>query len=151
MKKLRWHWGFGIAAVYLLFAAATVGFAVFAMEQRVELVSADYYQRALQYDQRMAAEANAAALDGAFRAEPAADGRMIRLIWSAAQPARGGGVVSLYRPSDSTLDRSWPVAPDDRGAQQLSLAGLPAGRWLLQVQWRAGGRDFYVEQAVVAR
>jgi hypothetical protein len=43
------------------------------------------------------------------------------------------------------------VAPDSLGVQRIDLARLPAGRWQAQIQWRAQGRDYYVERTVVAR
>ena len=86
---LRFHWGMGIALGYVAFAAATLGFVVFAMEQPVELVSGDYYQRALKHDDRMAAEANASLLGDTFSAVDASDGRIVTLNWAEhAPPAR---------------------------------------------------------------
>lgn len=149
--KIRWHWGTAIAAVYVGFAAATVAFVVFAAGQRVELVSADYYQRALEHDRRMAAVANAAGLGAAFRIEPSADGGSVALVWTQARPEKDAGTVTLYRASDAAFDRRIALAPGEDGRQTIALAGLPSGRWLVQVQWRAGGREFYAEQAVVAR
>jgi nitrogen fixation protein FixH len=151
VTRLKWHWGWGIAAVYTVFASATLGFAVFAMDQRVELVSGDYYQRALQHDQRMAAEANAAALEDGFRVDVVAAKPTLVLQWLTARPARGGGLLTLYRPSDDSKDRAIAVAPDSSGIQLVPLAGLTPGRWVAQVQWRANGRDYYVERNVIVR
>jgi hypothetical protein len=148
---LRWHWGTGIALVYIAFAAATVGFAAYAMDQRVELVSDDYYARALGQDRHMAAIANAGALGGAFRIEVGVDGRSVTLTWTGDRRPDAGGTATLYRPSDAAADRVIPLAPNQHGVQRIDLAGLAAGRWLAQIQWRSDGRDYYVEQAVVAR
>ena len=89
--------------------------------------------------------------DSVAHAIEALSGRMVTLNWSAARPDRGAGEVTLYRASDDRLDRTMAVAPDTLGRQQVSLAALPAGHWLVQVQWRAGGREYYVEHAVTAR
>lgn len=144
---MRLNWGTGIALAYTVFAVATMGFAVFAMDQKVELVSEDYYQRAMHHDDRMAAVANAEALGRAFRLD--ADDRQLTLTWTTARPDRGAGTVTLYRPSDAGADRSIPLDPDASGAQRIALAGLAPGRWLVQVQWRAGERQYYVERTLV--
>lgn len=141
---MRLNWGTGIAIFYGLFAAATVGFAVFAMDQKVDLVSDDYYQRALDHDRRMEAATNAAALGTAFQMGAGDGGRALTLSWSAARP--DGGTVTLYRPSDASADRSFRISPDAAGHQRLSLAGLPAGHWVVQVQWQSGGREYFIEQ-----
>ena len=149
--RLRWHWGTGIALAYTAFAAATLGFALFAMEQPVELVSGDYYQRALTHDARMVAEANAAAARGAFRIAPGENGRAVTLSWLKDAPAAGAGSIVFYRPSNAQFDRVVAIQPDRHGTQQVSLDALAPGRWVIQVQWQSVGRDFYVEEAIGVR
>jgi hypothetical protein len=145
---LRWNWGTGIALVYAAFAAATMGFVVFAMDQKVELVSEDYYQVGLAHDGRMAAAAGGASLGDAMRIEILAAERAATIVWTRARPGRGDGTVTFYRPSDASVDRVIPVDPDPNGRQWISLAGAPAGRWLVRVAWRAGDREYFVERAV---
>jgi nitrogen fixation protein FixH len=148
---VKWHWGTGIGLVYAAFASATLGFAVFAMRQPVELVSGDYYQQALKHDDRLAAEANAKSLGDTFSAVDSSDGRIVTIDWTKSPPAAGAGAVLLYRPSDVRFDRAIPLQPDDQGRQRVSLHGLAAGRWVVKIQWRSGDRDYYFEHAVVAQ
>ncbi|MBP6715230.1 MAG: FixH family protein [Acidobacteria bacterium] len=147
----RWHWGHSVAAVYTLFAASTIGFVVFAMEQRVDLVSTDYYEQSIALDARRSAEANARALGTGFSITETADGRAVTVQWPAAAVTGASGTLTLYRPSDATADRHTTMAPDAQGTQSVSLAGLAPGRWMLQVKWSVGDRAFYAERAVVAR
>lgn len=142
---MKLNWGTGIVLAYAVFAAATLGFAVFAMEQPVELVSADYYQRALDHDGRMAAEVNAARLGDRFRidADPAA--KSLTLTWSVAAP--DSGRLTLYRASGAAQDRVVPIAAT-AGRQVIGLDGLEAGRWHVQVQWRHAELDYYVERTI---
>ena len=149
MKSLKMNWGIGIALVYAAFALATTGFAVFAMDQRVDLVSSDYYERALSHDRRMAAEANGADPASGLNVEIDDAGRLVTLTWAAALPSRGTAL--LYRAADERLDRTVALGPDASGHQRISLDGMPAGRWTLQLQWQAGGREFYLERTVTAR
>jgi nitrogen fixation protein FixH len=146
--RLRWNWGTGIALVYAVFAAATMGFVAFAMGQKVELVSEDYYQVGLEHDGRMAAAAGGASLGDAIRIEILAAERAATIVWTEARPRRGDGTVTFYRPSDATVDRVVPVDPDPTGRQWISLAGAPSGRWIARVSWRAGDREYFVERAV---
>lgn len=149
--SMRWHWGHSIAAVYTTFALCTIGFVVFAMEQRVDLVSTDYYAQSIALDARRAAEANARALGSAMAVTPAPDGRTVTIQWPQSATLGATGTVTLYRPADATADRRIAMAPDAAGAQTIALAGLAPGRWTVQVSWTAGGRAFYTEREVVAR
>jgi nitrogen fixation protein FixH len=147
--KFRVHWGFGLAAAYVLFATSTVGFVVFAIERPVDLVSPDYYAQSLRHDQRLAAMTNAAELGHELDVEVAY--RNVRLHFPPAMAATIEGTATLYRPSSAAADRVMALRPNRDGVQMLSLARVPAGHWVLQLQWTAGGRAFYHEATVIVR
>jgi hypothetical protein len=54
----------------------------------------------------------------------------------------------LYRPSDRSYDRTWPLDVAVDGSQRISTAGVAAGHWIAQLAWTSGGRAFYVERPV---
>jgi hypothetical protein len=146
--SVKLNWGTGIALVYTIFAAATTGFVTFAMSRSVDLVSDDYYAQALHLDERMEAERNTQALQPApnvARPDPGA----IVLSLPRAHAATASGTITWYRPSDSGADRVDTLALDADGRQQVSMAALARGRWLLQVRWAAGGRNYYFEEPVI--
>lgn len=147
---MRLNWGTGIAVVYGTFAASTIGFVAFAMHQPVDLVSEDYYAHSLRYDERRTALENAAALDPSF-VTAAADGRRVTIAFPPDQARGTTGSARLYRPSDSSADRTIPLTPDANGRQHLSLEGLASGRWIVQVTWTREGRTFYRELQVMAQ
>jgi nitrogen fixation protein FixH len=51
----------------------------------------------------------------------------------------------LYRPSESALDVTLPLAPDADGTQTISTAKLARGLWRVKVTWSSEGREFYHE------
>jgi nitrogen fixation protein FixH len=141
--KLRMHWGVAVAVFYTAFALSTVGFVTFAMSRDVELVSADYYQRALAHDRHMQAVANGEALGAAMDTTTAGE---VRLRVPAGMPAAMRGTATLYRPADSHADRTTALTPAADGTMVIPTAGLASGRWLLRVQWSDGDRDYYIER-----
>jgi nitrogen fixation protein FixH len=78
-------------------------------------------------------------------------GRLVAVSLPIDHARNARGTVTLYRPSDSTADRLFQLAVDSNGRQYLSLDGLAAGRWIVQVRWSDGDRDYYVEQPVFAK
>lgn len=145
---MKWNWGVGIAATYLIFAAATSGFVVFAMRRPVSLVRPDYYAESLREDQRMAARENAREL-GAAVSIATADSNVIRLSVPREHSATATGTITLYRASDAAADRTFTFAPDAHGTQDLHVPHLAAGHWIVKLGWTAGGRDYYVERPVM--
>jgi hypothetical protein len=148
--KLRLNWAAGVITTYVIFAAGTTGFAVYAMRRPVDLVSADYYERSLDQDRQMNAARNTAALDGAASIA-LGDGRALVVTVPAAQAGGARGTVVLYRPSDAAADRTFALRPDDRGRQRIALDGLREGLWSVRVRWTAQGREFYLEQRIDLR
>ena len=145
--RITFNWGTGIAAVYTTFALATTGFVTFAMSQRVDLVSSDYYVQSLRQDQRIAAEQHARSLEPPPSVVLTGSGHATLLL-TPDQAGVAAGTITWYRPADSKADRTTALTLDRDGRQQLPLSGLMAGRWIVQVRWTARGRDYYYEQAV---
>jgi hypothetical protein len=147
---MRFNWGTGIALAYTLFAGSTVAFVVFAMNHPVQLVSDDYYERALRHDERREARENASALDSGI-ARVREDGRAVLIALPPAHAGDARGTARLYRPSDAAADRSVPLTLDAGGHQTIPLDGLASGRWIVQLDWTSGARPFYSEMEVMLR
>lgn len=148
--RLRFNWGTGIALTYTVFAAATSAFVAFAMDRRVDLVSADYYAQSLQLDRRMEAERNALAL-GTTVAIAEVSGRTVRVSLPRELAPAATGTIRLYRASSAPDDRELALAVNVNGYQDVALDGLASGRWTVQVQWTALGRAYYLQRDVMAR
>jgi nitrogen fixation protein FixH len=149
--KLRLHWGLGIAAVYTLFAASTVGVVAFAISQPVDLVSADYYARSLEHDAHRAATARADALGASLRCAVSQDATTLVLELPRDHAPSASGRMRLYRPSDGRADRIVSLHLDAHGSQHVALDGLSRGRWRLQLEWRASGLTYYHERSLDLR
>jgi nitrogen fixation protein FixH len=142
--KVRVHWGMAVAVFYTVFALSTVGFVAFAMTRDVELVSDDYYARALAHDGHMRAVSNADALGARVAVSVSPGSVMLRVPAEMVPGIRG--TATLYRASDARADRVVRLAPGADGVMQIGTAGLASGRWRLQVQWAADGREYYADR-----
>jgi len=150
IMKIQMNWGTGIAASYLVFAAATMGFVVFAERRPVDLVAADYYAQSLKEDAQMEAARNARQLGGAASVVQSGD-RAVAITLPPSHAGSAHGTVTLYRAADAAADRVVDLKTDAGGRQQIPLDGLRPGVWLIRLRWHAEGHDFYLEQRVFAR
>src|SRR5581483_9870995 len=115
-------WGYGIAAVYSIFALATLGVVAFSLTQKVEQVTCQL----------------------------TTDGRFIEARFPAAL-TDVRGTLTLYRPSDSSLDREVTLAPDAGGRQLIPADKLAKGYWRAKLHWQSGGRGYYNEYSLTVR
>ncbi len=140
-------WAWGVIAAYSGFAVLTLVMVGFAFSQRVDLVSDDYYQREMNHQQH---------IDRVTRTQQLPEG----IEWTIAQQEGDflftlphehfgddlQGQIHFYRPDNSTLDRSHPIRLDAEGQQRITVAGLPAGHWRIQIQWQADGLGYFSER-----
>ncbi len=143
-------WPIAIVIVLVGFFCGTIGLVVMACSQRVDLVSADYYERELKFQGQIERIGRTSQL--------ASPGSVIydavkKRITIALPSEQGGtniaGEVALYRPSAAGLDRRFDLQPDAQGLQRLDAADLRPGLWRVRVSWTAGRQDYYLEQSVV--
>ncbi len=138
----RWNWGWGIATVYTVFAVATIAFVVFSFTQTVELVTPDYYERELAYDEHARRVQNAAALVQPVRVDMDASTQRLFVLFPMKPSA---GSVLLYRPSASGLDRRYDLVCDAESRMRIDVRDLPRGEWRVQVTWDSGSTALYHE------
>ncbi len=147
-KKSRQSlWGYGIAAVYTVFAIATLSFVAFTMTHKVELVAKDYYAQEVAYEKQIKRVRQTKQWTPGIACELSADGQLIRLQMPP-QSAAVQGTILLYYPADSALDRELELDPDDDGTQNIPTAKLARGLWRVKVTWSLAGREFYNEFTV---
>ena len=137
-------WGYGIAAVYTIFAVATLSFVAFTMTQKIELVAPDYYTKEIGYEQQINRERQSNALIQKITCQLSQDNQYIKVQFPNKHTAVEG-TIKLYRPSESLLDFNLPVEPDEEGLQLFSTAKMARGAWRVKISWAAEGREFYNE------
>jgi len=147
--KPRNLWPASIVGFFVVAIIFLVTFVAWAMRQREDLVSADYYEREVGYQQQ---------IDSLNRSQTLA--AQVVVTFDPAQPAivitlpsdkRKGatGKVHLYRPSDARLDREVTLALDAHGLQKVDTKDLEGGLWKVRVKWSAGGQEYFLDQPVI--
>ena len=137
-------WGWGVGAVYTVFALGTLGVVAFTMTQRIDLVSEDYYQKELKYEQQIDRTRNTTDLQNQLTCETVDNGQAIKLQFPAGMREVKGSVL-LYRPSISGMDRELEIKVDAAGTQVIPVARLKPGYWKAKVTWSSEGREYYNE------
>jgi hypothetical protein len=150
MQTSRNLWPLGIIVTFVLFFAGTVGLVVMAFSQKVDLVSADYYEQELKFQGRIdRAERTRRAPSQASVAYDAG-GKCITVSLPADQAGHDvSGRIELYRPSASGLDRAVKLEPDTKGIQRVDAAGMVPGLWKVRVSWTVEKQDYFLDQKVV--
>lgn len=143
-------WPMGLVAAFGVFISGTVALIVLSARTQTDLVSQDYYERELRYQEDIDRRTRTQALEGQVQVRYDADRRQLTFALPAAHAAkRAEGEIQLYRPSAAGLDRRVPLTVDSRGQQILDATTLSDGLWRVRVTWRVGGEEFSCDEKVI--
>lgn len=138
------NWGHGIALFFGVFVVCMVSLVVVCMRQDdLHLVTQDYYQEEIQYQQQIDKMANARGLDYNIFIF---DAKVKTLALNLPQGAVG--TLHLFRPSDARLDQKFPVNLGSEKKFFLDLKNLKPGYWKMLLTWEEGGKSYYKEQKI---
>ena len=148
-KPTRNPWPISIAAFFAIAITFIVCFIAWAVRQREDLVSADYYEREVRFQSQLDSmnRSQAVATKTVVTFEPA--GQTIIITLPEAQTPGVTGSIHLYRPSDARLDQELPLALATDGTQRLDTKKLADGLWKVRVKWNANGQDYFLDQPVI--
>src|SRR6266567_3920664 len=143
-------WPWGIILAFVLFIAGTVSLVVLACSQKMDLVSSDYYEQEIKFQNQLDQLGRGRALnsDAFVIYEPAT--QSIRIALPIAHIRDGvAGSIQLYRPSAAGLDRQIKLDPDPTGSQRVAANMLLPGLWKVRVCWTSGEKEYRIDQSVV--
>ena len=144
---MKFNWGTGIVLAFVAFIIFILYFVVLSFRDPAsnhDLVTDDYYQKELKYQDD---------LDAAKNLEEAGSGMRVALVEEGLQigfpeymePTKIKGTVSLYRPSNKQLDFKTPIQLSER---QLLIpkSRLLDGRWDIRCEWTYEGKPYLYQQ-----
>jgi nitrogen fixation protein FixH len=148
-KPARNPWPLAITGFFVIAILFIVTFIAWAVRQREDLVSADYYEREVRYQSQLDSmnRSQSLATQTVVTYEPA--GQTIVITLPAAQMQGAIGSIHLYRPSDARLDRDFPLALNTEGVQRVAAKGFRDGLWKVRVKWKADGQEYFIDQPVI--
>ena len=144
------QWPVGIAIIYVFFVLLLVAFIIFSRFQRVDLVTEDYYDQEIKYQQQINRIERAQSLS-----EP------LRWIYNKQEesltvqfppefdPIKVRGNILFFRPSDAKQDKLVALNLLSDGTQLISTENLTTGYWKIKFFWQIENNDYYKEGILV--
>ncbi|MGB5107355.1 MAG: FixH family protein [Candidatus Zixiibacteriota bacterium] len=145
--KKKSRWGVGIAVVYGAFVLAVLGTVAASRFQQVDLVSRDYYDKEIKYQEQIEKlkRSRPAESQLAIENNDIEKALVVRLP-AGIEAAAVTGKLRLFRPSNASLDRSFDLKFDDTAADRLEYGDLARGMWKIKVDWQLDTLQYYQEE-----
>jgi hypothetical protein len=148
MKSSKWPYGIAaIGGAFVLFILVFVGIAT---RQSFDLVGQNYYRQAETYQQQIDKIARSASLASNIKINYLQDDRRLVLVFPDTHtPDSIKGKIRLYRPSNSSKDRTYSIDLTADWSQSIPVDSLIPGLWRIKVDWNDHKDAFYYEMALV--
>ncbi|RDV13564.1 nitrogen fixation protein FixH [Pontibacter diazotrophicus] len=141
-------WPYAIIAAIVLFMGYIIFFVVQAMNQDVDLVSKDYYEQEIAFQDHIDMVGRTKAVgDVAINYKPENHAILLQLPESFAGQHISGR-VNLFRPSDDRLDQEVPLQLGRDLSQLVETEKLEKGLWKVRVNFSAGEETYYTEETI---
>lgn len=150
VRSGRNPWPFMIIGWFVLFISSALAFIAFAVKQPMELVRPDYYEHELRHQQQMERVSRTQAIRPLVRVAYDHDSRSIAVQLPGTHAGESTtGRIQLYRPSNAGLDRQLQLKVGQDGVQKIDARDMATGLWKVQVTWKVGAVEFFVDESVV--
>ena len=144
MKKISW--GTGIVIGIIVFVVISITMTVIFMTQDVSLVSDNYYEKSLSYQDEIDKQNRTNSLDEQVKINY--NGDVIKIAFSSTYLNKEiPGEIFFYRPSDPKLDFKLPLQLVE-GNQIIPVSRLEKGFWRIKLNWIMDGNGYYSEKAI---
>jgi len=144
---MKFNFGHKITLAFTIFAAMMIFMVVKSFRENIDLVTNDYYQEELDFQNHIEKKKNAVKLGNPFSAFLIPDGINI-LFNEDYNPLNLTGQIHLYRPSDAAFDKKYPILLSAKNNQIIPLSDFLSGRYLIKISFQFLGEDCYQELEV---
>jgi hypothetical protein len=139
------NWGNWIIVAFVLFAGFIATLVTVCMREDVSLVSKDYYQEELAYQDQMLRVNNANQLAGKPVIER--NGDLLEIYFDEFDKIEKG-TLKLFRPSDPKMDKAFVLESTEENKQSFSVNEFEKGMYRARMQWVMNGKEYFVETIV---
>ena len=144
---MKISWGYKIAILYCSFAAFIAVMVVKASTLNDDLVTKDYYEAEMKYQQRIDQIKKSKALSEPVVIKYEASTSLISVDFPEMNTPIEGSAL-LFRPSDAKQDKLLKLNIEANSDYSIPAKGLEKGLWRLEVEWNANGTTYYDEEVL---
>ncbi len=149
-SKMKLHFGHGIILVMALFMAGILLLVYKTGQQRVDLVSKNYYDQELKYEGQIEKERKSLQLSDDVKINYDAVNGLINVRYPIMKDnSLLSGTVTLYKPDNASLDYSLAVKPGNENIQSIKTTEMANGLWKVKVNWDSDSVSYYKEEKIL--
>lgn len=146
--KIKFNWGTGILIVFIIFMVSVLTQVFFYMNTNVDLVTDNYYERELAYQDHIIKVKNTENLSEQIIIKNSSGELNVNFPQGYSAEKIKGSIL-FYRPSDPSKDITLNLKLDDQNTQKIKTSNFINGYWKIKLNWEYGSDSYYHEQTLI--
>lgn len=143
---MKFNWGYKIATFYILFVAGILYLVVKANHQKIDLVSDNYYEEELKYQERIEEMTRVQKLSESVKVNIEGSHLAIKFP-KDFKGNKINGNVQVYYPADEKKDMSFTFETENNLISH-ELNASNKGMHVIKLRWMAQNTSYYTEQNI---
>jgi hypothetical protein len=144
----KFNWGTGIFLVYSAFVIFMLSLVYMSTQQKIELVTENYYTKGVDFQSQINEQSNVAALIEKPTIKQLENGN-VEIKFPVSDTNQIKGEIAFFRPSDKDLDFMIPIQLQIT-KNQIITQKIEQGLWRVKLSWTENDKKFYQETTLVA-
>ncbi len=140
------NWGWKMGLVYVGFVSIMISFVMRARNEKIDLVSSDYYEQELAFSDRMAAVSRANSLE--FKPSLSLLNDNILVEYPQTWNSTSSGKIRFYCPNNAKSDIEFPMTFNTANPQVIQKSLLVPGPYEVYFEWTESGENYFVQQKI---
>lgn len=137
---MKLNWGTSIVIVYSIFVAIMITFAVKASRIKYDLVTDNYYDEAVKFQDRI--DENENAINANSRLSITFDNQTSSIILNVSGNQKTlNGKLAFYKPDKASEDFNLNFETDFDGFQLIPLSDIAHGSWKVSATYEVNGKN----------
>jgi nitrogen fixation protein FixH len=141
---MNWGWKMGI--VYVGFVGIMISFVMRARNEKIDLVSSDYYEQEIAFADKMEAVKNANSLE--FKPSISVMGEELHVAYPSTWNSSSAGKIRFYCPNDAKSDIEVAMQFSSGNPQIIAGELLKPGPYEVYFEWTESGKKYFVQQKI---
>jgi hypothetical protein len=143
-------WPLALVSVFSMFIVAILIFVVFSHYNTIDLVSSDYYEQGIEYQQQIERIKRSRQDVYKLMLEYVSTEQVLTIHFpDSLHTGAIEGTIVLFRPADAGQDKKIPLLIGRDHQQTIQMHNLAKGLWRIKIFWQKDSTEYYQEETVI--
>ena len=145
---MKFNWGWGIFIVLVLFIAFIGNLVYKSSQVRIDLVSENYYDKEIKYQEQIEREKNSMSLQHDIHIIKNPD--FVEIVYPLDfVGSQITGNIQFFKPDDASQDYMLDIRSSDLNSQIINTRAFKSGWWEIKINWTYRNTDYYKTEKIL--